>query len=297
MHPLGRRRAGVTPAALLFIGSAVLLGATLLVLPLQATGAARDVTTPTLQVKVVPLVGSTISRSNYLDDEQTGSCGGGIENNYTSVQYRGTYNADDTEGGVSHYNWWRTYNHGEDYLGSDWGGSRSSFVSALGDYTGDCGGGQDQPEGLAVTAYDWAGNAKYVRAGHQPSLIQENGNSAWTAYHPATVTVSTGWRASVCTCASGGRQIYTTKRGATASIRTPDGGTVALVMARGPGHGKVNILVDGVRVTTIDNYAANNKNRLIVWQQTLALGTSHVIRIKNLATAGRPRSDFDAIVR
>jgi hypothetical protein len=54
-------------------------------------------------------------------------------------------------------------------------------------------------------------------------------------------------------------------------------------------------LVDGVRVSTVDTRAANNTNRIIVWTRTFGPG-DHTVQIRNLATAGRPRIDFDAVV-
>ena len=120
--------------------------------------------------------------------------------------------------------------------------------------------------------------------------------TATRALRKGTPSLSRGTGTSLCTCASGGRQAYTTTAGATATVTTSPGvAHIGLVMAKGPVRGRADILVDGVKVRTIDTFAATNSNRIIVWTRNLASGT-HVIKVKNRATAGRPRIDFDAVV-
>ena len=67
-------------------------------------------------------------------------------------------------------------------------------------------------------------------------------------------------------------------------------------MATGPGRGRAAIVVDGAQVGTVDTRAPANANRVVVWSETLSPGVVHVVKIKNLGTAGRARIDFDALV-
>lgn len=70
---------------------------------------------------------------------------------------------------------------------------------------------------------------------------------------------------------------------------------MGLVMHKGPGRGRFQVYVDDVLKSTIDTYAPTNAPRMVVWQAGL---TSHAqkVRLVNLATAGRPRIDLDAVL-
>ena len=69
---------------------------------------------------------------------------------------------------------------------------------------------------------------------------------------------------------------------------------VALVMERAPDRGKARVLVDGVRVATIDTRAASKIHRSVVWTGTLQ--GAQTLSVVNLATSGRPRIDVDAVM-
>ena len=88
-----------------------------------------------------------------------------------------------------------------------------------------------------------------------------------------------------------------TERGATVSV-TKDfrrGEHVALVMAKGPGRGAFDVLLDGRRVATVDTYAATNTNRVVVLDRWMRAGT-HTLTLVNAGTTGRPRVDLDAVL-
>jgi hypothetical protein len=68
-----------------------------------------------------------------------------------------------------------------------------------------------------------------------------------------------------------------------------------LMMATGPARGRADIYLDGVRRATIDTYAPTNGNRVYVWDSGSLSKGSHVIKVVNRATPGRPRIDINAM--
>ena len=124
----------------------------------KADGVGEDVTSPSLEVRADWLVGSQLSPSNLFDDPM-GDC---AANDYSDVTYRVSWTASDPSG-ISDYNIWGTY-QGElpDFKG--WAEDGTSFTDHLNEYDGDCGGASNVPDGWAITAYDTAGNGKYVEA-------------------------------------------------------------------------------------------------------------------------------------
>ena len=256
-----------------------------------ASGAGPANTPPTLQVDTSWAIGSQLTPTNLLDNTPDESC---QTNDYSIVPYEIAWSASDPSG-IFDYNLWKTtVAHSAHFIGwtGDWGNESGSSTQTLNDYQGDCGGDSFEEDGFAITAYDNEGNAKYVTAGSRPFVYQENGTAA-THWFDVGITYTGTWKQSLCTCASGGRQVSTTAAGAT--VTSPPTREIGLVMAKGPGRGQADILVDGVRVGTVDTRATTNTNRIIVWTRTLGSGT-HTVQIRNLATAGRPRIDFDAIL-
>ena len=251
-----------------------------------ASGADPDATPPTVQAQVTLVVEGQIGTSSPRGDNCEGFTWG--------IPHRISWTAADASG-LWDYNLWSydSQGAGQDFLGwwsdgLEW--PETSFTDTLGDYDGECGGGSLEKAGWGITAYDHAGNAKYVAVNSRAKVVQEDGISADGVPNPITYTGQ--WQTSACACASNGRQIRTSQLGATATFSAGPG-EVGLVMAKGPGRGQADIFVDGVRVSTVDTRAATNANRIIVWTRTLGSGT-HTIRIRNLATVGRPRIDLDA---
>ena len=287
------------PAGLVAVAAVCLL-ATAIVQGPGASGAAPDTTGPSVTIRAGLLVGGQLNVST--DDQEPQDC-----THYTWVPYRISVTATDPSG-IRDYNMWDVTSAGPPRFMGWWsdgaagtGGDLESpnFTGTFSDYDGDCGGGALETDAYAVTAYDKAGNARYVATGDFPTVVvQENGDSPSSNQpHGVTIAYNGSWRTSTCVCASWGRQASTTQLGATATIRVPSGtDKVGLVMAKGPGRGQADILVDGVRVTTIDTRAATNTNRIIVWKRPLTTATSHVIKVRNLATAGRTRIDLDAVL-
>ena len=257
-----------------------------------ADGAEPDTTPPTGSVQKDALVGGQLTSSSQ---DSGGSC-----DNFTWLNYRISWTASDPSG-IDDASMWRITSEGggPEFLGW-WSDSNNwpdqSFTELLGDYNGECGGGGLETDALAVTAYDAYGNAKWIEgAGGIANVIQENGASAsdGSGPRPSMFTYSGSWTTSTCNCASGGRQVTTKQLGASVTFTAT--GKIALVMAKGPARGQADIFVDGARVATVDTRAAANTNRIVVWTRNLGVG-NHTVQVRNLATTGRPRIDFDAVV-
>lgn len=256
-----------------------------------ASGAEPDTTAPTGTIRNDFIIGSQLSKSNLLNDDRC--------DNSTWLDYRISYKASDASG-ISDYTVWRvTSAEMPHFLGwwsedfAEW--PERAFTDELSDYEGECGGGSLETDAFAVTAYDTYGNAKWIEgASDRPTVVQENGTSASAGTNRSLFTYSGKWSTQTGTFASGGRQVRTKQAGASVTF-THGPGDLAIVMAKGPRRGKAAIVVDGVRVSTVDTNAASDRNRIIVWARDLGPGT-HTVKIRNLATAGHPRIDFDAIV-
>ena len=173
--------------------------------------------------------------------------------------------------------------------------------TAFSDYEGAFGGGSVQPTGWHLTATPCdGGEAASATVGRRVLVTQESGRSGSEGQMFADLpelSASGAWSTSTCRCASGGQQRYSTERGASVSV-TKDfrrGEHVALVMAKGPGRGAVDVLLDGRRVATVDTYAAANENRVVVFDRWMRSGT-HTVTLVNAGTTGRPRVDLDAVL-
>jgi hypothetical protein len=70
---------------------------------------------------------------------------------------------------------------------------------------------------------------------------------------------------------------------------------VGWIAERGPGHGKGKVYVDGVYITTVDLFAAAAQPRTIVFARHWSSVGTHVVRIVNQATTGRPLIDVDGV--
>lgn len=277
--------------------TAILAGAAVLVGP-TAIGVAGDTTAPTVQITAHWQVGGQIK---HTTDPANGSCG-----TETDVPYTVAFDASDPSG-IDDYNLWKPLNQGAQDFRGWWTEDlqpAQTFNDYLNDYAGGCGGDANWT-GWGVTAYDGENNAKYVDVGTEtrirPRVMQEDGTFGG-GLGGATISYSGTWQTNSCTCSSEGRQVSTSQLGATATITVPaeangTGGRVGLVMAKGPGRGQADIYVDGVRETTVNTYAAKNKNRIIVWtNEDLWEAGAHIIKIRNLATAGHARIDLDAVL-
>lgn len=254
-----------------------------------ANGAEPDTTPPTGTLQSDFIIGSQLSPSNMLNEDED-RC-----DNNTWLNFRISWTASDASG-IDDYTMWDDNDEVPDFLGwwsnsAEW--PETALIGTLSDYHGDCGGGSLETRAYAVTAYDAYGNGKWIEGGTRPTVYQENGMSQYAGNHPSMFTYSGNWTTSTCNCASGGQQFTTKQLGASATFTAT--GKIALAMAKGPNRGQAEVFVDGVRVSTVDTRAATNTNRIVVWTRDLGVG-NHTVRVRNLATSGRPRIDFDAVV-
>jgi len=167
-------------------------------------------------------------------------------------------------------------------------------------YFGDCGGqGGPGSGGWIVVAHDKAGHSITKQENYTLTVVRWNNSvTGGLGPNPGSWGFSGGWKSTTCPCADGGSQVNNTKAGAfalyTAHVSVA-GEHRDLEMATGPGRGKAAIYLDGVLKKTIDTHAAVNGNQVYVWDSgALAKGT-HTIKVVNLATAGHPRIDINAM--
>lgn len=166
------------------------------------------------------------------------------------------------------------------------------------DYNGDFGGGSLSIHGWNVIAHDCSGNSRVSGNFLGSNVWQENGRNAF-GYdpRPASITWSGTWAAQTGSWASGGSQRFTSSRNASVSFRKDfvDGQHIGIVMARGPARGSADVLVDDVKVATIDTNGAVNDNRRIVYERRMSSGF-HTVKVVNMASTGHPRIDIDAFL-
>ena len=91
---------------------------------------------------------------------------------------------------------------------------------------------------------------------------------------------------------SGGHSRHTRTTGHRATFAFT-GDSIAWVSRRAPSAGRARVLIDGVRVATIDLHAASQAYRRIVFATSLATDGPHTIEIRPL---GDGRVDVDAFV-
>jgi hypothetical protein len=177
---------------------------------------------------------------------------------------------------------------------SPWSSARS-VTRTVSDYDDQEGGGMDKFWGYDVRARDCAGNITTDFTRLAPVVYQQDGLSY--RYGNLDVTTSGRWAVSTCACWSAGTALKTSSKGARITFAMPADTTrypVALVMERAPDRGRARVLVDGVRVATIDTHARTRIHRSVVWTGTLQ--GSHTLSVVNVATAARPRIDVDAVL-
>lgn len=139
-----------------------------------------------------------------------------------------------------------------------------------------------------VRAIDKAGNVGSWRLGPTFKTVRFSESSAAVAYRGA-------WTIGADETAIGGRIRTSSAAGASATV-TFSGRDVAWVAPRGPGLGKAEVWVDGVRKAVVDLGAAALTPRQVVFRAHWATRSTHRVRIRVLATAGRPTVAIDGFV-
>jgi hypothetical protein len=108
----------------------------------------------------------------------------------------------------------------------------------------------------------------------------------------AAASWSGTWSRSWTASASGGRSLWTASAGRRVRF-VFSGRSIGWVGRRGPGAGRAEVRIDGVRVAIVSESAATLRYRDVVFARTLAVGGRHTIEIRPL---GNGRVDVDAFV-
>ena len=246
--------------------------------------AATDTSPPSLVLQPAAdfVVGSVLGATDVDTDGQIGATAG--------ISMRATWRASDASG-ICGYSTHAEYAGGP----SDWSSwsSATSLTHTATDYDDQYGGGSSKLEGYTVRARDCAGNTTDRFVGFRPIVAQEDGATFYYGDVIGTPTYTGSWGSSSCTCFSGGGSTRrTTQAGASVSF-TGGPERTALVMAKGPNRGSAKVYVDGVLKATVNTHSTTKTNRAVVWNGATNAGT---VRIVNVATAGHPRIDLDAVV-
>lgn len=111
------------------------------------------------------------------------------------------------------------------------------------------------------------------------------------------IKYSTGWANASSSKYSGGRERYTSKKNATATLTVTNARAVAIVASRGAGRGSFHVYVDGVRVTSA---AISQRTSKATWRQVLYVrgltsgaGVTHKVQVR---AVGNGRVDLDAFL-
>lgn len=141
---------------------------------------------------------------------------------------------------------------------------------------------------VRVRAVDRAGNIGAWRYGtrFRMASFQESSRSIrWTGT----------WRIASSTAYWGGRDRYSTRAGAKASM-TFTGRSFAWVGSIGPSRGRARVYVNGNLVTKVDLHAKASASRRVLFATTWSSARSRTITVRLSGTRGHPRGDVDAFV-
>jgi len=106
---------------------------------------------------------------------------------------------------------------------------------------------------------------------------------------------SGSWRSARHPGYAGGSVHYATRAGSTATLRFT-GRSVRVVGPAGPTRGRVQVLVDGAVVRTVDLRASRFHPRTTIYARTWARAGAHAVELRVLGTAGRPMVAVDRII-
>jgi subtilisin family serine protease len=140
-----------------------------------------------------------------------------------------------------------------------------------------------------VSAKDRAGNESEWAYGPSFKVNAYQENSTAVTYPSGT------WKRASLSGAYGKYVKYASAAGSTAKL-TFTGRDVAWVAPRSSTRGKAEVYVDGTYVQTVDLYSSTTQARQVVFSKSWASSGSHILQVRVLGTAGRPRVDVDAFV-
>jgi hypothetical protein len=102
-----------------------------------------------------------------------------------------------------------------------------------------------------------------------------------------TVTYSSGWTTVANTSALGNSLHRTSSTGARATFQFT-GRAIGIVAPRGSSYGKFEVLIDGIKVATVDLRRATARSRVLVFAKSWSTAGAHVVVVRNLGAGGRP---------
>lgn len=108
------------------------------------------------------------------------------------------------------------------------------------------------------------------------------------------VSYSGTWATRACGECIGGTQRVSRDGGAVARA-TITGRAAAYIATVGQGYGRAKVIVDGVRVATIDLASSLVVSRKLIWSIRWSSVGTHAIRIKVVGPEGGPRTTLDAL--
>jgi hypothetical protein len=113
----------------------------------------------------------------------------------------------------------------------------------------------------------------------------------------ASITYVKTWKSQTVTGASGGNVRYAGVLGSKATLIFT-GRRIEVLSTRGPNRGKVAVLLDGVKVATVDLYAATTQPAAAVFTRAFTTSGQHAVQLKVLgkknASSNGKRVDLDA---
>jgi hypothetical protein len=68
----------------------------------------------------------------------------------------------------------------------------------------------------------------------------------------------------------------------------PAGRSIGVIAPLGPRYGKVEIRIDGVKITTVDLRRSDGRARTVIFAKSWAVAGSHQLVVRNLDAGGRP---------
>ncbi|MBW8484295.1 peptidoglycan recognition protein family protein [Actinomadura parmotrematis] len=134
-----------------------------------------------------------------------------------------------------------------------------------------------------LAATDVAGNRATSSVTRTAALVAE------------TSATRTGtWKTSTTSSYLGGRGLYSSAKGASATWRFT-GRSAGLIVKRASNVGAVYVYVDGRKVATLDTRAAKTAYRQLAYTRTWSSSAAHTIKIVVAGTAKRPTVGIDGI--
>ena len=134
-----------------------------------------------------------------------------------------------------------------------------------------------------MSAKDAAGNVRTASATRTPVLVAE------------TSAVRSGtWTSKSSTSYLNGAALTTSRLNAKLTW-TFTGRSAALIASRGTASGKIDVYVDGTKVSTVDLRSSTTQYRQLVWSKAFTGSAKHTVMINVLATAGRPGVTIDGL--